>query len=196
MFLSSKCFFGMGWNGASGLFLHLFQFFWVFPIFETPQAHIEFFQYLEPQKHIFAAAGMVCYQSSENQGNDPRVIAQPASSDFVCRSSDIALFDDGENYTARFDVLAVFTTSLPRALKKIFKHDSVVGIYFYRRVWQNDVTLPNAQPSWVWPWVGWRELHIYIKHCQCVTWLWVVQIYRVEDSCGLFSSIYFVYNII
>lgn len=62
---------------------------------------------------------MVCYQSSENQANDPGVIAQPASSDFVCRSSDIALFDDGENYTARFDVLAVFTTSLPRALKKV-----------------------------------------------------------------------------
>jgi len=40
-------------------------------------------------------------------------------SDFVCRSSDIALFDDGQNYTARVDVLAVFTTSLPRALKKV-----------------------------------------------------------------------------
>lgn len=40
-------------------------------------------------------------------------------SDFVCRSSDIALFDDGENYTPRVDVLAVFTTSLLRALKKV-----------------------------------------------------------------------------
>jgi len=40
-------------------------------------------------------------------------------SDFVCRSSDIALFDDGENYTARVDVLAVFTTNLLRALKKV-----------------------------------------------------------------------------